>query len=308
MRRFKRMLVIVTASLVAQTINADPVQLDPSRIGWETARFRASKLFFSVDTAVSIDRVMAADVADTLIAPQTGVGVDLANDVMRLRLGTDAFGRHNDMVLFLNTISGEAVQRVTHETGGRLRHRVYRFTDLGAYHDTRKPGSESEEDLPDERWREWTNHSTGLYAYPEEAAGNLITEPAGLLYIVGAARLDKPGDYLEMLAYARKRVHRVHIDVVGPVTVKANYKRWSGGKGIEQRGERTALRLSIEGEPVGAGDPEDEFELLGLRGKMQLLLDPETRAPLLLSGRAKIVGNVTLRIKHLAVAANSNRE
>lgn len=303
MQIFMRLPVVVLVAFHMHAVNANPAQLDPTRIGWDSIRFRASKLFFSVDSVVSIERVPAAAVKATVISPKTGVGVGLADDVIRLRLRTDAFGRRNDMDLLVNALSGGAVQRTTHETGGRQRHRVYRFTDVGAYNDTRKPNSEAEEKLPDERWPEWSNHGTGIYTYPEQAVGELIAEPAGLLYIVGAAQLDKPGDYLEMLAYARKRVHRVHIDVVGPIDVKMKYKKWSGGTGVEHRGEKQALRLLIEGEAVGDGDPEDEFELLGLRGKLELLLDPETRAPLRLSGRAKIVGHVTLELQHLSVAA-----
>lgn len=294
---------MVLATLAPQALPALESSLDPARIGWEAVHFRATKLFFSVDTEVAIAQVPSTSVAKSLIAPQQGAGVELTGDVVQLKLGTDAFGRRNDMTLHINAPTGEAVQRVTHETGNRLRHRIYRFTDVGAYHDTRKPSDEVEENLPDDQWLEWSNHSTGLYAYPDESHGQLITEPAGLLYIVGAARLDKPGDYLEILAYARKRVHRVHIDVVEPVQLRANYTRWNNGESTEQSGEQTALRLLIQGEPVGVGDSEDEFELMGLRGKMELLLDPKTRAPLRLTGRAKIVGKVTLRVQSVVAAA-----
>ena len=48
------------------------------------------------------------------------------------------------------------------------------------------------------------------------------------------------------------------------------------------------------------GDPEDDdLELLGLHGRLELLLDPATRAPLELSGDVKIVGTVTLRLAAL---------
>ena len=300
------MLVIALTALSVQAIAAGSLQLDGSRVSWESVSFRASKLFFSLDTEIGIAQRPASDVVDSIIAPQTGVGVELAPDLVQLDLGTDLLGRRNDMILLVNAKTGEAVQRTTHESGNRHRHRVYRFTDIGAYHDTRKAANDDEEKLPRGRWPEWTNHSTGLYAYPEEAVGPMITEPGALLYIVGAARLDKPGDYLEVLAYARKRVHRVHIDVDGLVDMRANYTRIANGQSIEERGERTALRLYIEGDTLGEGDPDDGFEMLGLRGKLELLIDPQTRAPLRLSGRAKIVGNVTLRARKVVVATARN--
>ena len=73
------------------------------------------------------------------------------------------------------------------------------------------------------------------------------------------------------------------------------------GQGAVQRtGKVQALRLSLQGLPVPGGDPEDDdLELLGLRGRLELLLEPATRAPLQLSGNVKVVGAVTLRLTAL---------
>jgi hypothetical protein len=68
---------------------------------------------------------------------------------------------------------------------------------------------------------------------------------------------------------------------------------------VERRGKVRPLRLSLQGLPVPGGDPEDDLELLGLRGRLELLLDPATRAPLQLSGDVKIVGTVTLHLAAL---------
>jgi hypothetical protein len=71
---------------------------------------------------------------------------------------------------------------------------------------------------------------------------------------------------------------------------------WPGGT-VQRAGRVQALRLSLQGVPVPGGNPEDDdLELLGLRGRLELLLDPESRAPLQLSGNVKVVGTVTLRL------------
>jgi hypothetical protein len=66
---------------------------------------------------------------------------------------------------------------------------------------------------------------------------------------------------------------------------------------VQRSGKVQALRLSLKGLPVPGGKTgDDDLELLGLRGQLELLLDPETRAPLQLSGTVKVVGSVTLRL------------
>jgi hypothetical protein len=65
---------------------------------------------------------------------------------------------------------------------------------------------------------------------------------------------------------------------------------------VQRQGTVRPLRLALQGLPVPGGDPDEDLELLGLRGRLELLLDPATRAPLQLSGNVKIVGSVTLRL------------
>ena len=48
--------------------------------------------------------------------------------------------------------------------------------------------------------------------------------------------------------------------------------------------------------PEGESD-KGEFKLLGLEGDIDLFLEPETRAPLRVDGKIKIVGGVRLRLQ-----------
>jgi hypothetical protein len=125
-------------------------------------------------------------------------------------------------------------------------------------------------------------------------------EPTGLLYVVAAAALDQPGDSLEALVFRRRDTQVVRIEVLPPVEVEVNYNElWPRGA-IQRRARLKPLRLSLQGLPVPGGDPEDdELELLGLRGRLELQLDPVTRAPLRLSGNVKILGKVTLQLSDL---------
>jgi hypothetical protein len=81
-----------------------------------------------------------------------------------------------------------------------------------------------------------------------------------------------------------------------------NYSEvWPSGT-VQRRGEIRPLRLKLRGLPVvdpsgkATGNTDEDFELLGLRGNIDLALDAETRTPLMLSGSVPIFGKVTLRL------------
>jgi hypothetical protein len=121
-----------------------------------------------------------------------------------------------------------------------------------------------------------------------------------LLYAIAAASLDKLGDTADMLVFRRRDTQTVRITVLPSRELSVSYDEvWPTGT-IRQNGKVKPLRLSLRGLPVPGGDPEDDdLELLGLRGQLELLLDPATRAPLQLSGDVKILGKVTLRLAEL---------
>lgn len=286
---------------VISSVSAEDSRLDPDRIGWAEAQFHTSVLFFSVDANISLRPVTAADVADKLMVPGEGVAIAPDDSIQQIVFTTDFIGRHTVTDLLINSHNGAALQRTSHDSGNRFRHRIYRFTETGAYQRTRWPVGKDEEKLPADRWYEWSEASEDLRSYPEAAFGSIVTEPGGLLYIVGAAKLDEPGDAAEILAYVRRHVHRVRIEVTQPETISVSYLERAGETSVERKGKQQVMTLLIRGEGLDDGDDKNEFELLGLRGDIRMHMDPKTRAPLQLKGKVKIAGNVTMRIKNLVL-------
>jgi hypothetical protein len=301
MNRFS--LIIVTLSIMPSftAAQANDASLEAARIGWSEIQFHASKLFISLDANVVLSELRLSDIDDRLISPGKGVAVSPDDAIQQLIFTTDFVGRHTVSELLINSLTGAALQRTSHDSGSRFRHRIYRFTDIGAYHKTRWPVGAAEEKLPAGRWPEWSEAGEDLRPYPDEASGHIVTDPGGLLYIAGAAALDEPGDTAEILAFVRGRVHRVQIEVAQPESINVRYTKYNGDQAVEQKGKLQAMKLLIRGEGLDDGDGEDEFELLGLRGDIVMHMDPETRAPLQLNGRVKIAGKVALRIKSLVV-------
>ena len=271
---------------------------DPARVGWSEIRMTGSKLFLTADARLSLRTVQGTTIRPDLLSVPAGqfTPVEPGADVLELLYETRAAGRVSTLALLMDPRSGAALQRSQHDQQGKLRFRTYRFGVEGAYQRTFWPANSGEKTLPPARW---TKTSEGLRAYPIPPEGRPVVEPTGLLYLVAAAPLDKPGDSLEVLVFRRRDTQVIRIEVLAPREVNVQYEElWPKGA-VQRRGPVRPLRLALTGLPVPGGDPEDDMELLGLRGKLELLLDPATRAPLQLSGNVKIVGAVTLRLSAL---------
>ncbi|MFQ5635591.1 MAG: hypothetical protein ACE5G3_09725 [Gammaproteobacteria bacterium] len=289
-------LLFAAAAILAPDIGTSR-PLDDGRIGWSEAHFRASKLFVAVNASVAIVDVPADKLDTLLMRPGEGNAVEALGPAKALIFSTRAFGRRSRAELLIDANSGATLQRTSHDSGSRYRHRIYRYTDAGAYQRTRWPVSQREERLPADQWTQWSRFEEGMRPFPREVRGELITDPAALLYIVGAAPLDRTGDTFETLAYVRKNVHRVRIEVAGIDRIRIDYDQVGGPEPGRRAGETRALKLRLRGGGIGGGDAE--FELLGLRGDIDLHIDPETRAPMQLEGRVKIAGHAVMRLTRL---------
>jgi len=266
---------------------------------WSQLEFVASKFFMTGRAEVELRRLPAAEVAPALLATPEGRPVQPGSEVLELVYRASGFGRESVTTLWADPVSGATLQRTELDSGSRQRWRSYRFTDIGAYHYTRWPATNAEKPLPPERW---TERSQGLRAYSPSAVGQAVTEPTMLLWLAAAGDYQHAGDRGEVLAFSRKRVNRVTLEVTGRRALRVDFEERNASGSRQRRGSVDAIVMRIRGQPVDAtGDDDDDFELLGLRGDLELLIDPATRAPLQLSGNVKIAGHVTARLRRARI-------
>ena len=293
------LILAVLAVTPGMPATAAGAAFDPARVGWSEIRMTGSKLFITAEARLTLRTVPGAAVVPDLMAVPANPFTPLVPNEEVLEMVYDArgAGRVSRLTLLMDPRSGAALQRIQHDQQGKQRFRTYRFGIEGAYQRTFWPANASEKALMPARWTETTE---GLRAYPIPPGGRPVVEPTGLLYAVAAASLDKPGDTLEVLVFRRRDTQVVRVEVLPPREISVRYDElWPKGA-VQRSGKVQPLRLSLQGLPVPGADPEDdELELLGLRGRLELLLDPATRAPLQLSGNVKIVGSVTLRLSAL---------
>lgn len=287
----------------AATADAAPPGLDDARVGWSEIRMTASKLFVTATAGVTLRTVPGSSVQTDLRPFPGGGGVEPGPEVVEIVYEAAGMGRRSRATLLMDPVSGAAIQNIIQDLEGKPRFRVYRFGDRGAYHRTRWPVNAAEKRQPPAQWSRATE---GLRAYPPLPDGRPVCDTTGLLYILSAAALDKPGDELEVLVFQRRNVQAVLIRVESAPPMPVQYSElWPQGS-VARRGEVQPIRLSLRGVPLPgttAGEApqgeDDSLELLGLHGNLEVALDPATRAPLQISGTVKVLGDVTLRLTAL---------
>lgn len=282
---------LVAHAAAAGPGNAQGAVLDPTRVGWTEISMSASKLFITATASLSVAQLPREEVTGELIPAGQGRPVPVADPVLRLGYEAGGFGRRSQTTLYMDPRSGAALQNTQYDLEGRLRVRTYRFTETGAWQQTRRPAA-GEDGLPPAKW---TKASQGFRPYPEDDLGHTVLHATGLLYAVAAAPLDRPGDHAEFWLFSRRDLQRVRVEVAAPRTIDVDYKDQGTTETVRRKGTVQPLRLMLRGEAEPGAD-EEQLELFGLRGQLELSLDPVTRTPLRLTGDVPIIGSVTLRL------------
>lgn len=271
-------------------LNTESCTLDPTRVGWNAISLEARKFIFSGSTRVQIDLVDSMNLS--LIAVDQGVPVAAGAQALELRAESRGLGTHSDAVLWIDPFSGAALQYKVEDSGRRQRQRIYRYTNEGAFHRTRHP-AKGEADRPPE---DWTDLDSGLTPYAPEAVDQVVIDPISLLYIISASHLNKPGDTLQMTAFARRQNTRLTLTVeqrAGIEKVLSDRLSNIDMPGCRRPSEALLVRLSSE--PLTSQE-DPKFSFLGLRSDISIWLDPVTRLPIQITGRAKIIGRVTVNL------------
>jgi hypothetical protein len=270
--------------------------LDPSRVGWRRLEFSASKFGLTTTSWVTFELVPAAEAAEQLIAAAEG-GRALApagDSTGLLGIGSQLFSRRTDGRLLFDPADGTALQRVQHESGKRDRYKVYRFTEEGVYTVWRYPEDGEAELLP----QRWSDRRDAVDAYPQPLP-DLVTEPSSLFYLVSAGDLERVGDRLEVLAFSKHQVYRVSATVEAVERIEVDYVEEGPGGQRRVKGTTDALRIALAANSrTGDGEP---LNLIGLEGDVNLYLERRHRAPVLVTGKVKVVGRVNVRLQRLVV-------
>lgn len=268
--------------------------LDPTGIGWQQVELRARKFMITAKAVVewSVLDVSNANVGWIDANGLDGVEGELIEpdmQILRLNYSSKLIGKPVESVLWMDPGDGAILQYAVHDNRRHPKHRIYRFTNRGAFQRTWRP-EKKEKKLA---WPEWSEQYGDFRPFPEEAYDQVITDSLGLIYIISASKLGRGSDRLEVLAFGSREVSRGTFTAEEMVDIDADFivERPSGDERC--KGKTQVLKIGVEIETVGDADKPDS----GILSEIEIFLDLQSRLPLRISARAKYVGRVVIKTK-----------
>jgi hypothetical protein len=280
-------LLLASAGLAGA---APPPVLQPGVVPWSHLELVATRFPFSVTSTVDLTFQQPADVA--LRETAEGRAVAPGDTIALVSYRADLFGQKFRTSLWLRPDTGAALQYETAEAGHRKRNRVLRFTDSGVALWTVRPAA-GEEGKPQSAW---TDRSTGFRPY-EPATREPVLDPLGLLYVVAAA--DLSAGRQEFAGLAGRQVVRLALVPKPPKVVAVDYLAQQGTGERRCKGKVRALPVEIQ--PESLNGEEADLDFLGLSSDIEVLVEEKTRLPILITGRARKFGSVTIRLRSAVI-------
>ena len=269
-------------------------KLDPSRVDWTSLSYKTRVLFFGMNIDVQMNQIPLATSKAALVTPKYGEGAMPQTDPsFRIDLNTKILGRKSFIRLWFDP-DGSAFQRTQTDTGKKHRVKTYRILKNGFYSFQAKP-KEGEEKLPPNEWTDIGEGNNKFNKLPP--TGTIITEPTALYYLVSASPLNMPGDKFEQYIFTKHGIYKLDLHAIDYQNIEVNFKsNQSGKKNTVYNDEFRTLHIRMNGVAIDPAS-QDDFDLLGLKGDIDLYLDPETRVLVQISGKIDIVGYTDIKLQ-----------
>lgn len=184
--------------------------------------------------------------------------------------------------------SGYLLQRNRLSSGKNTRLKEYRYAAEKLVRIRREPNSSR--DLP---FAQWPVSSRRDIPYPALEEGAVLTSMPALLLAAGSV-VEAPSHAATVYVHGDQNFYRVRLSVVGEEQVEVDYSLVGGLQRMQ--GERTAIVVGLQVDPVGTPRGDPEFSLLGLGGQVYILLDKQSRLPLQVRGRAPRIGETYINL------------
>jgi hypothetical protein len=273
---------------------------------WEELRFEAHKLFLGASTTVGLRFERLAE-AGLRPAPEGEAVEPGAGRVAVVSLDSDLpFGRGERVTVWVDPITGAALQTERLATGSKPGWRLQRYLSDGAFSWRASP-ADDEEELGHERWSRRSERQTRWRGSAPDRP--VVSDSYALLYLVSSHRFAAPGDELRLCVPAKDRLVEARFVAGEEITDRFDFEQVEGDATRRRSGEMRARVVRGLGRAVGSQASEADVDLgfLGMRGEITILLDPE-RVPLEIRGRAQGVGRVVVRLKRVVMAPHAPTE
>ena len=294
----KIFLVLVFVSLSGYPLMAQTQEsgLDPSRVKWTSLYYKTYLLFFSMKIKVNLNKIPLNESKKALLTSKKGQATMPRMDPSyRIDLDTKILRRKSFISLWFDP-NGSAFQRTQTDTGSKQRVKTYRILNNGYYSLQAKP-KEHETGLPPNKW---TDRGEGERTFNKlPSADAVIAEPTALYYLVSASNLDKPGDKFQKYIFTKYGIYQLNLHAVDYQNIEVNFKSRKGDKTRSiSEDEYKTLHIRMNAIPIDPTE-KDDFDFLGMKGDIDLYIDPETRVLVQISGVADIAGYTDIQLQEV---------
>tara|TARA_R110001599_G_scaffold353884_2_gene602358 strand:+ start:43879 stop:44736 length:858 start_codon:yes stop_codon:yes gene_type:complete len=270
-----RSLLLFTALASSQVPAGETSNIPPLPV-WQVLEYEQKAFFMTAKSRVEI-------------------AVDENNsEHWQLTASSSVASNSEEVTLDLTAANGRALYRSRLSKGKEQRYKTYRFLPEHIERVRRNPPPKTE--LPP---CEWPVSSRRDIAYPQEAAGKVVTDAYALLAL--AARFHASGaEAAEVIVNTEFNFYLVRMTPGGdPPGIKVNYRLDNSKTAVTGKRNAGAVALAIS--PAGDQLEKYDFSLLGLNGDITILFDEESGLPLQLRGSAPRIGATEINLKSVTL-------
>lgn len=271
----------------------------PPAPGWHRIDLEARKLLMKAEASIEVERCPVSAVAGDLMTPPLGEAVIPTTgmvDVVEVRAEMP-FGRSERVTVWLDAATGAVLQNVKRRFGKGRYWKARRYTTDGFYEWRTEPDEPEDLRLPPPRWSDRWEHQ--VVFDPAPSAKTVVTDPYAFLAALPVLEAqDRPLAVASGGRAVEIRLRRLSRRAVG---AKAELHWPGGGRRLKRVLARACWVEVAPGPGVEAGSVETG--LFGLRGTLELLLEPDSWTPLAIRGRARSIGRVVIRLERAELNA-----
>lgn len=285
---FKLRLLLALALFTASAQLSAATEPPP----WRTLEYHKEYFWVKASTTLSLKPVASGQAAASWVQPANSTALKpQAAQVWQLAVVSAIASNQEKIVEWLDPQSFGLYQRSRLSEGKEKRFKNYRFLAQGV-HRLRRAPVPGEESKPSKSWSQTTAQTI---PYPAALAQPVaLTSPQALLAIASMAPLAKTGDSWRGYIYTDLDFFEATLTVSGTETVPQAFTLTAKTSTCRVKANKTALVVDLSTRYIGDKAQEDAFDLLGMTGKISILVDTETRLPVRLRGVAPRLGYTNL--------------
>jgi hypothetical protein len=185
--------------------------------------------------------------------------------------------------------SGRLLEQTRLTEGRDSRLKIYRYLPDRMVRERREPAGNAE--LPPEQW---PVSSTLESPYPAGEAGTLLTASYGMLAVADSFYREGSST-ADLLVHADFSFYHLRLKRRRGPKVEVDYLIAGSGERVQGRHPTVAIKLRAKALNKTA-DPQD-YELLGLRGDIDILFDTRSGLPVRLTGDAPRIGSSSIDLR-----------